>query len=507
MSMDPQRLQTLIDAHFEGRLSAAERVELEALLAENDEACLQFWREAEWNADIRTAAEALAARQEQQDHAPAAAEILGWLNLRIAFPALAIFVRHARVFSWATAAVVVCIAVGVMALMFLPKPRDQARQNDVAQSHESGEQKTAFAARLTRLQEAEWVVPTEGGEAADMVHYRRPETLQPQAELVAGDQLYLKSGLAEINFARGAVIVLEGPAHFRIDGGNHCGLDQGKLVARVETREAKGFAVRTPTSLITDLGTEFGVAVRERETSLTVIRGAVTAQSRTVLRDGLETLGQPTRVVAGQGAAVDKVGRLLLDAPDEKMFASTRVSPGLDFRIIPIENPSFELPTLASGEPWRNKITGWQSAGDGSGVCNFGREFKHGTRDGAQHLFLNTGEVRQVLREKLAPETLYRLTIWVGNRPGENSPNFDVELLAGQAVLARVTNEPKPPKGRFGQVMLEYRSGKQDASLGQPLTIVLRSHGGLGTKTQNHFDVVRLEAHALDSSAPVKKSP
>jgi hypothetical protein len=53
----------------------------------------------------------------------------------------------------------------------------------------------------------------------------------------------------------------------------------GKLTGKVEVEAAKGFAVRTPTATVTDLGTEFGVEVsKQGDTTSHVFRGSVKLQ-------------------------------------------------------------------------------------------------------------------------------------------------------------------------------------------------------------------------------------
>ena len=103
-------------------------------------------------------------------------------------------------------------------------------------------------ARLGATYRAEWVMP--GLETA----------IPTGARLVAGRRLELRRGLAEISFNSGAGIILEGPAVFEPTGENGGFLHSGKLAANVPV-PAAGFSVHTPSAMIVDLGTEFGVAV------------------------------------------------------------------------------------------------------------------------------------------------------------------------------------------------------------------------------------------------------
>jgi hypothetical protein len=99
--------------------------------------------------------------------------------------------------------------------------------------------------------------------------------------------------------------------------------------------------------------------------------------------------------------------------------------------------------------------------------------------------FLNEGEITQVLAETLQPDTAYRLTVWIGNRPGPNSPNYSVELWAGETELAGSENQNIPIKGRLAPVTLNYacddparQSGDRDAESFRRRTTVAREHGG-----------------------------
>ena len=121
------------------------------------------------------------------------------------------------------------------------------------------------------------------------------------AYIPLGRKYDLQSGIMEITYATGAKVILEGPCTYKVESAVSGYLTQGKLTARVEKKEkytgkkrgrgkvahrhlsaagSKGrgmanhespapiprpqaplFSVRTPTAVVTDLGTEFGVYV------------------------------------------------------------------------------------------------------------------------------------------------------------------------------------------------------------------------------------------------------
>jgi hypothetical protein len=90
----------------------------------------------------------------------------------------------------------------------------------------------------------------------------------------------LKSGLAEITFRKGSRVVLEGPTRFLLLTENAGHLLSGKLVASVP-KPAIGFEVETPAGVIVDLGTEFGVKVRDKHVETHVFVGEVLVQAPT----------------------------------------------------------------------------------------------------------------------------------------------------------------------------------------------------------------------------------
>lgn len=111
--------------------------------------------------------------------------------------------------------------------------------------------------------------------------------------------LYLKSGLAEIQFDRGASIVVEGPAFVRVLSDNSVELTEGKLSAKVPP-SAHGFTVETSTARVVDLGTEFGVSVEKSgATEIDVFKGTVQAKPR-----GADPSAPPVPISAGQAASI-----------------------------------------------------------------------------------------------------------------------------------------------------------------------------------------------------------
>ncbi len=135
-----------------------------------------------------------------------------------------------------------------------------------------------------------------------------------------GDTFHLASGLMEITYNTGAKVILQGPVTYEVNSNDGGYLSAGRLTARVEkkaeevtsgrepvaggqwlvasdkqstsdihhsvsapsplaSRPSSLFIIATPTAVITDLGTEFGVEVNEYGNTVShVFRGSVKVQ-------------------------------------------------------------------------------------------------------------------------------------------------------------------------------------------------------------------------------------
>jgi hypothetical protein len=90
-----------------------------------------------------------------------------------------------------------------------------------------------------------------------------------------GASFVLPGGIAQFSSANGSVLVVEGPAEVRFSGSDEIGLSQGKVVGLNSTK-IQQIIVRTPSAVVRDLGTEFGVEVLpDGATSTAVYQGVV----------------------------------------------------------------------------------------------------------------------------------------------------------------------------------------------------------------------------------------
>lgn len=146
----------------------------------------------------------------------------------------------------ALAACIALVATGWFALRW-SRPNDRTGASSKA------------VAMLNRVVDAQWNANTEAP--------RLGAPLEP-------GWLQLKSGLAQIAFYSGARVVIEGPAEFQIVSPSEASFRNGRLTAEVPP-QARGFRVGTPLMNVTDLGTVFGLDVKERRTELHVFKGNV----------------------------------------------------------------------------------------------------------------------------------------------------------------------------------------------------------------------------------------
>jgi ferric-dicitrate binding protein FerR (iron transport regulator) len=153
-------------------------------------------------------------------------------------------------------------------------------------------------AMLDRAVDAQW---NQGGEAP-----RLGAPLEP-------GWLRLNSGLAQIVFYSGARVVIEGPTELQLISPSEASCRSGRLTADVPP-QARGFRIRTPQMNVTDVGTVFGLDVRERRTELHVFKGNV----------DFEPAGGATKQNLEQGSAVvaESSHPLRLIAADQAAFAS-----------------------------------------------------------------------------------------------------------------------------------------------------------------------------------------
>lgn len=249
----------LVDAYCGGRLHDDEMHRLEAILLDSGDAQRQFvayfqmHTDLEFSARARRAASAVLGR--------VSAEPPGARSRDVRRPAVRSFPRiPLRLNRWTSLAAGILIAVVAYGFGHLGSPRPMPRRTTSGPVPPRPE--TSNVAWLVNAQNCRW----EGGESG-----------MPGRNMRAGKVLRLDRGLAEIEFDRGARLILQGPAGLELISGNEARLLHGSLTARVPER-ARGFTVHSPWGKVVDLGTEFGLSVDDRGgTAVRVFQGTVVA--------------------------------------------------------------------------------------------------------------------------------------------------------------------------------------------------------------------------------------
>jgi hypothetical protein len=158
---------------------------------------------------------------------------------------------------------------------------------------------------------------------------------------------------------------------------------------------------------------------------------------------------------------------------------------------VDIANPSFEEDSIADGT-WIYSITDWSVAG--AGAWNpLDSYFSSGIPDGTNVAWINGSSISQTLDYVLIPSTLLTLSVDVGWRLYMSMPGYEIQLWAGDTLLASESTTPLV-HGKFITAVLAYDVTDSDP-IGEQLTITLVNTNG--SHPQVNFDNVRLDNHAV----------
>jgi hypothetical protein len=218
--VEDARLNHLLNLYFDGTLTGAEKTEFEQTLKESAAARRTFWEFAILNALTHEAAKLKWAGcpEESEQAAASSTEEAGAAWRRV----VSWWFGRRRRWCWglamASALAMACV------LVWYPDRN---------------------VADLTLASGAEWASGTNGPKVG--------------AELAPG-WLHLKEGAVQITFHRGASVLFEAPAEFRVVSENEAACRLGRF--RVHVPEpARGFKVKTAGLDIVDLGTGFGLSL------------------------------------------------------------------------------------------------------------------------------------------------------------------------------------------------------------------------------------------------------
>jgi len=203
---------------------------------------------------------------------------------------------HSFVGSWAFSYLIATLLVGTALLgAWAYKITHYQQIAEAPTAPASNRPELVFVGRITGMKDCRWSDPQTEAYAG--------------ASVPLGRKYALASGLMQITYDSGAKVILEGPCTYEVESRAGGYLALGKLTARVASGQwpvasaepqaanlqiskspnpkAPGpwpltpdpFCVRTPTAVVTDLGTEFGVEVsKEGNTTSHVFRGSVKVQ-------------------------------------------------------------------------------------------------------------------------------------------------------------------------------------------------------------------------------------
>src|SRR5262249_33724746 len=146
-------------------------------------------------------------------------------------------------------------------------------------------------------------------------------------------------------FDNGAEVTLEAPADLELVSAQRCVLHAGRLVAKVPAA-AIGFIVDTPTAVLQDLGTEFGVHVKDAQTAdVEVFEGLVDVRHRATGRTERMRTGKNLRFASDVVAEFDpRVEKPAATAPVRRaeneaarvVHISTAIGRGRDAYVQPL---------------------------------------------------------------------------------------------------------------------------------------------------------------------------
>ena len=176
-----------------------------------------------------------------------------------------------------------------------------------------------------------------------------------------------------------------------------------------------------------------------------------------------------------------------------------------------IDNYSFENPAVNVGPGWIADSTGsWtQGVGIPGWTCSdtgySGVISGYGTAaDGNNAAWVQYDNyISQSLTATLQPNSLYTLSVAVGNRVDWDKLNPEIQLLAGGNVLSdkTLTSAEIPASGHYSFITLTYQTG-QNVTSNQNLAIKLINASPNDRGSQSHFDDVTLDESSTNSAVP-----
>jgi hypothetical protein len=170
-------------------------------------------------------------------------------------------------------------------------------------------------------------------------------------------------------------VILQGPATYVVDAKNGGFINIGRLTGIMEAPDAKGFTLRTPTAVVADLGTEFGVEIdRDGSTTSRVFRGAVSIRAAGANND---TAAGSTVLRENESARTER------DSGDARRIKVHRIAVNPDVFVRRLEKPTPLVDVLAwfrMGEDEPNARAGMPA---GNEIHSHGRKYPRLDRRGS----------------------------------------------------------------------------------------------------------------------------
>jgi hypothetical protein len=328
----------LLDALISGNITVDDHAQLEALLDENAEARRLYSQYLELDLGIQ--------QLQLSDAQPNAVEEL--LRQTTQQPAGS---RARFVVLGAMLATAVCVLIAFFssplwrAADSSPDPIADGTVGDPGREMNGREETKSPIAKIMRLLDVQW---SEGHNKFSL------------GDSLERDWLYVSSGIVQLEFSSGAALTLQGPAQLRIDSETECFVQKGKIVV-LGPPDLPEFTITTPGSRVVDIGTEFGVVVRESgETDVHVLEGEVDVS---LVNDDQQSV-DPQRLVEAEAATLNPAERRI--------------------RSLPFDGQSFELlrpNNLARSQPLRIQF----DCGIHAGVYDGVQSPAHAAGDFHQH--------------------------------------------------------------------------------------------------------------------------
>lgn len=133
-----------------------------------------------------------------------------------------------------------------------------------------------------------------------------------EGEMLGAEVFRLASGMAEIQFFSGATMIVEGPAEISLKSAWEASCLEGAVRMKVPPA-ARGFKLQAPSTEIIDLGTEFGLVVKDGQGHVEVIDGEIAVRHR---KEGEKLLGKNSALTLKSDAAALEVESGQVSFPD-----------------------------------------------------------------------------------------------------------------------------------------------------------------------------------------------